>query len=116
MEIEEQREFTLALAEAEELIQRTQAALQRARARCHADVYEHLDLIAKRTYEIKVRSAWLRLVVLRAIEPVAEPQARENVDRRAAIDRRVEGMRRQVLAVTRLQAIGEAAVSSGLRE
>jgi len=102
MEIGEEGDFLDAMAEAEELIQRVQAALQRAKATCHGDVYDHLDVISKRAYELKVRSEWLRLAVLGAIEPpVVDPKAREGVDRRSAIDRRVEGMRKQVLAATR---------------
>jgi predicted component of type VI protein secretion system len=97
----EQRDFVEAMAEAEKCIQRTQAALQRAKSKCHADVYEHLDVISKRAYELRVRSEWLRLAVLGVIEPTAvDPHVRQNVDRRSAIDRRVEGMRRQVLAAT----------------
>jgi hypothetical protein len=106
MEKVEQSEFVAAMAEAEELIKRAQAALQRAKSKCHADVYEHLDVISKRAYELKVRSEWLRLAVLGAIEPAAvDPHARESVDRRSAIDRRVEGMRKQVLAATQLHAL-----------
>jgi hypothetical protein len=98
----EQREFVQAMAEVEQWIRRTQAALQRAKSKCHADTYENLDVISKRTYELRVRCEWLRLAALGLIEPVAvDPQARQSADRRAAIDRRVEGMRKQVLAATR---------------
>jgi hypothetical protein len=101
MENAEQREFAEAMAEAEEAIRRTQAALQRAKAKCHGEFYDHLDVISKRAYELHVRSEWLRLAVAGAIELAVDPQARESVDRRSAIDRRVEGMRKQVLAATR---------------
>jgi hypothetical protein len=112
MENEEQREFVQAMAEVEASIQRAQAALQRAKWKCHGEIYEHLDVISKRAYELKVRSEWLRLAVLGAIEPAAVPQARENADRRSAIDRRVEGMRRQVLAITQLSSARISLASS----
>ncbi|SRR5258706_8498999 len=112
MENEEQREFVQAMAEVEASIQRAQAALQRAKWKCHGEIYEHLDVISKRAYELKVRSEWLRLAVLGAIEPAAaNPQARESADRRSAIDRRVEGMRRQVLAISRLSSTGISSAS-----
>ena len=101
METREQIEFVEARVEAEKFIQRTQAALQRAKSKCHADIYEHLDVISKRTYELRVRSEWLRLVVLGLIKPASvAPKARRNADRRSAIDRRVEGMRKEVMAAT----------------
>ena len=112
MENGERREFVAAMAEAEDLIRRTQEVLQRAKSKCHADVYEHLDVISKRAYELKVRSEWLRLTVLGAIEPAAvDAQARET-DRRSAIDRRVKGMRKQVLAAAQDSS---TSVSSGSR-
>ena len=102
-EQDEEREFVEALAEAEKFIQGAQAALQRAKSKCHADVYEHMDVISKRAYELRVRSEWLRFVVLGVIAPVqVKPQERERVDRRSAIDRRVDGMRKEVLAMVEL--------------
>ena len=113
MESGEQREFVEAMAEAEEHIRRILSALQRAKSKSHADIYEHLDVITKRAYELKVRSEWLRLAVLGAIEPAAvDSHPRESVDRRSAIDRRVEGMRREVLAATQRSS---PRVSSGSR-
>ncbi len=102
MEERERKDFVEAMAEAELLIQRTQGALQRAKSMCHGDIYEHLDVISKRAYELRVRSEWLRLAVLGVIEPsmLADPNGRQGADRRAAIDRRVEGMRKQLLALT----------------
>jgi hypothetical protein len=97
----EQREFVDAMVEAEKHIQRAQAALQRAKSKCHAEIYEHLDVISKRAYEVRVRSEWLRLSVSGVIKPEpVDPQARQSVDRRSTIDRRVEGMRKQVLAAS----------------
>jgi len=106
MQTQERREFVEAMIEATELIRRTQAALQRAKSKCNGQLYEHLDVASKRVYEVKVISDWLRLAALGGIQPsVVDPEARDSVDRRAAIDRRVEGMRREVLAATRLHAV-----------
>lgn len=95
----EQQEFAEAMAQAESLIARAEAAVQRARARCHGEHYEHVDIISKRLYELRVRTEWLRLVVLGELEPESVPfGVRQTADRRAAIDRRVQSMRRQLLS------------------
>ena len=95
----EQREFSEAMAEAESLIARAEAAMQRARSRCHGEHYEHVEVISKRIYELRVRTEWLRLVVLGEIEPASVPfGVRLTVDRRSAIDRRVQSMRQQLLS------------------
>jgi len=98
MDAREKAEFAEAIAEAEKLIARTAAVIQRAKSRSHGEIYEHVDVISKRISELRVRCEWLRLVVLGAIEPAtpADPKARQGVDRRLAIDRRVEGMRKQL--------------------
>ena len=107
MDVREQAEFAEAIAEAEKLIVRTGAIIQRAKARCHGEVYEHMDVISKRVFEARVWCEWLRLVVLGAIEPSADPKERHGVDRRYAVDRRVAGMRKQLLAsATKLQKVG----------
>jgi len=100
MDAREMADFVEALAEAERLIASTSAAVQRAKSRCHEDIFEHVDVIAKRLSELRVRSEWLRLVVLGDIEPAASPELRERelADRRVSIDRRVVGMRKQLLA------------------
>lgn len=100
METRELADFVEALAEAERLIASSSAAVQRAKSRCHEEVFEHVDVIAKRLSELRVRSEWLRLVVLGDIDPQASPEMkqRELPDRRVGIDRRVAGMRKQLLA------------------
>lgn len=101
MDERERAEFAEAIAEAETLVARTAAVIQRAKSRSHGEIYEHVDVISKRVCELRVHCEWLRLVVLGAIEPSTrkDPKARQVVDRRLAIDRRVEGMRKQVLAL-----------------
>ena len=99
MDAREQAEFVEAIAEAEKLIARTEAVIQRAKSRCHGEIYEHVDVISKRVFELRVQAEWLRLVALGAIEPSsADPKERQGVDRRTAIDRRVAGIRKQLLA------------------
>lgn len=101
MDAAEQAQFAEYIAEAQKLFERSQAVLQRAKARCHGEIYEHVDVIAKRAYELKVRAEWLRLAVLGEIDPAAESahSARALPDRRNSIDRRVAGMRKQILAL-----------------
>ena len=100
MDAREQAEFAEAIAEAEKLIARTAVVIQRAKSRSHGEIYEHVDVISKRVFELRVRCEWLRLVVLGVIEPStsADPKARQGVDRRNAIDRRVASMRKQLLS------------------
>jgi len=109
MDAREQAEFAEAIAEAEKLIARTAVLIQRAKSRSHGEIYEHVDVISKRLFELRVRSEWLRLVVLGTIEPSAgtDPKARQGVDRRNAIDRRVANMRKQLLScAAKLQKVG----------
>ena len=109
MDAREQAEFAEAIAEAEKLIARTALVIQRAKSKSHGEIYEHVDVISKRLFELRVRSEWLRLVVLGAIEPstAADPKARQGVDRRTAIDRRVANMRKQLVSRTaKLQKVG----------
>lgn len=100
MEARELSDFVDSLAEAERLIARTSAAVQRAKSKCHEDMFEHMDVVAKRLSELRVHAEWLRLVALGEIDSAASPEmkAREQVDRRVALDRRVAGMRKQLLA------------------
>jgi hypothetical protein len=100
MDAREIADFVEALAEAERLIGSTAAVVQRAKLRCHQEIFEHVDVIAKRLSELRVRSEWLRLVVLGHIEaaPTPELKQRQLPDRRVAIDRRVAGMRQQLRA------------------
>jgi len=102
MEARELSDFVAALAEAERLIASSSAAVQRAKSRCHEEIYEHLDVIAKRLWELRVHSEWLRRVALGDIVPPAAPaqKARQLPDRRVSFDRRIAGMRKQLLART----------------
>jgi hypothetical protein len=99
MDAGEQAQFVEAIAEAEKLIVRTEAFIQRAKSRCHGEIYEHVDVISKRAFELRVRCEWLRLVVLGVIDPSpsAGAKQRQVVDRRHTIDRRVASMRKQLL-------------------
>ena len=108
MDAAELAEFAEAIAEAEKLIARTAVVIQRAKARSHGEIYEHVDVISKRVFELRVRCEWLRLVALGAIEPASpDSKERQGVDRRNAIDRRVAGMRKQLLTRTaKLQKVG----------
>jgi len=108
MDARELADFAEALAEAETLITRTAAVVQRARARSHEDIFEHVDVISKRLSELRVRTEWLRLVALGIIEPDSLPENhRQGVDRRVAIDRRIAGMRQQVRAhASKLRKVG----------
>jgi hypothetical protein len=109
MDARELADFTEALAEAETLIARAAGVVQRAKARCHEEIFDHVDVISKRLSELRVRTEWLRLVALGVIEPPALPDGKERqgVDRRQAIDRRVTGMRQQLRAhATKLRKVG----------
>ena len=109
MDAAELAEFAEAIAEAEKLIARTAVVIQRAKSRSHGEVYEHVDVISKRVFELRVWCEWLRLVALGVIEAPASPDPKERhaVDRRSAIDRRVAGMRKQLLLRTaKLQKVG----------
>jgi hypothetical protein len=109
MDARELADFVEALAEAEKLIGSTAAVVQRAKAKCHEEIFEHVDVISKRLSELRVRAEWLRLVALGVIEPSTAPElkAREGADRRVAVDRRVAGMRQQLLThAARLRKTG----------
>lgn len=98
MDARELADFVEALAAAEKLIASSAAFVQRAKARCHDEIFEHVDVISKRLSELRVRSEWLRLVALGAIEAPSLPKRteRQGVDRRVAIDRRIASMRQQL--------------------
>ncbi len=100
MEARELSDFVEALAEAERMIAKTSAAVQRAKSRCHEDIFEHVDVISKRLSELRVHAEWLRMVALGEIDPAPTPEmkARQQADRRVALDRRIVGMRKQLLA------------------
>jgi hypothetical protein len=101
MELTEKLQFMQAVEEAQEQLERSLAALRRAKASCHGEVFEQADVLAKRAYEVKVQVEWLRLVVAGAIDASAGSEngaPRSLPDRRYSLDRRVAGMRRQILA------------------
>lgn len=101
MELTEKLQFMRAIAEAQGLLERSLAALRGAKANCHGEVFEQTDVLAKRAYEVKVQVEWLRLVVAGAIDAdagSANGAPRSVPDRRSSVDRRVAGLRRQILA------------------
>jgi hypothetical protein len=111
-------EFLDAMAEAENLMRLTQAALQRARSRCHAEVFVQVDVLSKRIHESKVKSGWLRYVVLGKIEleaSTAGTESRDAGDRRVAIDRRVARMQSQVLSADRQESSPPRSNADGSR-
>jgi hypothetical protein len=96
----ERASLIAAVAEAAKLIRLTQRALQRARSQCHGEVYQHIDIMCTRAYELQVRCEWLQQIALRNLEITLEaidPQSRLGPDRRVAVDRRIAGMRKQLL-------------------
>ena len=101
----ERVEFLEAMKEAVNLIKQTQAALQRARSKCHGELYEQVNLLTKQFYESRTKSEWLRYAALARVAPVlqGDPEAREGSDRRIGVDRRIQAMREQLLPVTRLE-------------
>jgi hypothetical protein len=97
MNTKEQAIFLDAISEVAKLINSTQAAAARAQSQCHAEIYEHVDIIAKRLYELRVRSEWLRHAVLAGWQ-LEDAQAlnRHGPDRRQSVDRRIENMKKQM--------------------
>jgi hypothetical protein len=92
--------FLAAMAEAAKLIRLTQTALQRARSQCHGDVYEHIDLMCTRAYELHVKSEWIQHVALGNVKITLEaidPDSRQGPDRRRSVDRRISSMRQQLM-------------------
>ena len=100
MEQSERTDFLAAMAEAAKLLRATQNALQRARGQCHGEVYDHIDLMCTRAYELAVRAEWLRQVAddngKLTIETL-QPESRQVPDRRKGVDRRIAGMQKQLL-------------------
>lgn len=101
MDARELSDFIEALSEAERHLASTAALVQRAKARCHDDIFDHVDVISKRLSELRVRAQWLRHVAQGDIDTTSPPGSKErhDPDRRVAIDRRVAGMRHQLQAV-----------------
>ena len=101
MNVLERAEFLDAIAETARLVKLAQAALQRARSQCHGEIFDQVDLMSKRVYELKVKSEWLRHAVLGKIELPVPPNgadSRQDEDRRLGIDRRIARMQSQMLA------------------
>ena len=86
-----------ALAEAAKLLELAQAQLQRARAQCSGEFYGRADLVAKRAFELKVKTDWLRYTVLGKIS-TQPADDRFGSDRRLAVDRRIVGMQKRLVA------------------
>jgi hypothetical protein len=86
-----------ALDAAAKLIDFAQAQLQRARSQCEGELYGRVDLIAKRAFELKVKSDWLRYSVLGKIHANGAND-RVGSDRRVNVDRRIVGMQKLLVA------------------
>jgi hypothetical protein len=100
MNVRERAEFLDAMRKTIRLIKLTQATLQRARTQCHGEVYEQINLMTKRAYELRTKSEWLRYTALTRAElsvPQADAESRQGMDRRIGIDRRIQAMRQQLL-------------------
>ena len=99
MDPAERAQFVSSIAEAANHIRQAQKALRRARNACHGELFEHIDLVCTRAYELQVRAEWMREVVLGNVPLSAgDPDAKNRAvpDRRRGVDRRVAGMRKQV--------------------
>jgi hypothetical protein len=94
----EKAKFLDALDEASKLLALGQAALHRARSQCHGEMHKRVDLLAKRAFELKVKSDWLRCSALGKIKP-GGPNGRQGADRRTGIDRRIVGMQKRMLSL-----------------
>jgi len=86
------------LAHAARLLELAQAHLHRARSQCTGEVYNRVDLISKRAFELKVKSDWLRYSILGKIH-VDAANDRVGSDRRVGIDRRIVGMQKLLVSV-----------------
>jgi len=96
----ERTEFLLAMVEASNTIASVQAALQRAQRQCHGEIYDHVELMSRRLYELRIKSDWLRYAALEKVElplQYADGEGRQGVDRRLSLDRRIISLRKQLL-------------------
>jgi hypothetical protein len=100
MNVQEQTAFLEATAEVAKLVRLAQIAVVRARSHSHADIYEHVDFMSKRLYELRVTSEWLQQRVKRWMDSGYMPiePANRVLDRRAGIDRRIATMRKELLS------------------
>ena len=99
MDANEQTRFLEAMTEAARLIRQAQTTLHRARAQCHGDVYDHIDLMCTRAYELLVKTEWIQHLALGNVKITLEaidPEIRQGPDRRRSVDRRIAGMRKQL--------------------
>lgn len=100
MNVREREDFLDAMRKTVRLVKLSQATLQRARAQCHGELYEHINQLTRQVYELRTKSEWLRYTVLRGGGlPPRQPgeDGRNGPDRRVGIDRRIEAMRQQLL-------------------
>jgi hypothetical protein len=92
--------FLSAMAEAAKLIRLAHTGLQRARSQCHGEVYEHIDLMCTRAYELQVKAEWIQHVALGDVKitlDAIDPESRQGPDRRRSVDRRIAAMRKQLM-------------------
>jgi len=94
----ERAQFLASISEAAILIRKAQNELQRARSACHGELFEHMDLVFTRAYELQVRAEWMRQIALGNVSVSAggAGENRQAPDRRRKVDRRVTGMRKQL--------------------
>jgi vacuolar-type H+-ATPase subunit D/Vma8 len=106
MNAQEQAQFVEAMAETEKVMERVQASLQHARSQSHGEVFVQVDLMSKRAHELKVKSEWLRHVVLGMIElpPAPDGTQPRQEDRRSGIDRRIAKMQSELISLGRKRA------------
>jgi len=100
MDAVERAQFLSAMAEAAKLIRLAHTGLQRARSQCHGEVYEHIELMCTRAYELQVKAEWIQHVALGTAEitlGAIDPDSRKGPDRRRSVDRRIASMRKQLL-------------------
>jgi len=99
MSVGEQADFLAAMAKVADLIKSTQAALQRARTLSHGQIFDEVDLMSKRLYELKVKSEWVSHATQGKVDlPKVDAEGRQSSDRRLGLDRRVAGMQKQMIA------------------
>jgi len=96
----ERKLFLAAMAEAAKLIRQAHTGLQRARSQCHGEIYEHIDLMCTRAYELQVKAEWIQHVAVgdaKLTLAEIDPDSRTAPDRRRSVDRRIAAMRKQLL-------------------
>jgi len=101
MNEQERTGFLEAMAKAVDLMKNAHAALQAAQLRCHGSLYDHVAPIANRIYESRITAEWLQQVALGrlSLEGPEQPHARQTPDRRQALDRRIAGIRKELMSL-----------------